>query len=77
VEQASVADAGELLTLQRAAYVTEARLYDDPELPGLTQSLPELVDELRSAVTLKAVSTAGSWGRSEPVLMARYCASDG
>jgi DNA-binding HxlR family transcriptional regulator/GNAT superfamily N-acetyltransferase len=55
VERAGIADAGELLTLQRAAYVTEARLYDDPELPALTQSLPELADELRSVVALKAV----------------------
>lgn len=35
----SVADAGELLTLQRAAYVSEARLHDDPDLPPLTESL--------------------------------------
>ncbi|MGH3702782.1 MAG: GNAT family N-acetyltransferase, partial [Pseudonocardiaceae bacterium] len=55
VERAGIADAGELLTLQRAAYVTEARLYLDPELPALTQSLAELVDELRSALALKAV----------------------
>ena len=27
--------AGELLTLQRAAYVTEAQLYDDVRLPAL------------------------------------------
>lgn len=55
VERAGMADAGELLTLQRAAYVTEARLYGDPELPPLTQSLADLRDELRSAVALKAV----------------------
>ena len=30
IEPAGPADAGELLTLQRAAYVTEAQLYDDP-----------------------------------------------
>ncbi|WP_305091442.1 N-acetyltransferase [Prescottella sp. R16] len=39
-------DAGELLTLQRAAYVTEAQAHDDPILPPLTQTLTELVDEL-------------------------------
>ncbi|MDH6282055.1 GNAT family N-acetyltransferase [Prescottella agglutinans] len=41
------ADAGELLTLQRAAYVTEARAHDDVHLPPLTQSLVELAAELR------------------------------
>jgi len=39
-------DAGELLTLQRAAYATEAQLYNDPFLPALTQTLDELRDEL-------------------------------
>ncbi|EHR63429.1 GNAT family N-acetyltransferase [Saccharomonospora cyanea] len=40
------ADAGELLTLQRAAYVTEARLHDDVGLPPLRQTLEELLAEL-------------------------------
>lgn len=39
-------DAGEVLTLQRAAYVTEAQIYGDPFLPALTQSLAELEQEL-------------------------------
>lgn len=38
--------AGELLTLQRAAYVSEAQAHDDLGLPPLTQSLPELASEL-------------------------------
>lgn len=43
----SEADAGELLTLQRAAYVTEAQAHDDAHLPPLTQSLADLEAELR------------------------------
>lgn len=39
-------DAGELLTLQRAAYVTEAQAHDDVNLPPLMQSLDDLVSEL-------------------------------
>ncbi|MFT4028569.1 MAG: GNAT family N-acetyltransferase [Protaetiibacter sp.] len=50
----SVGDAGEVLTLQRAAYATEAQLYADPFLPALTQSLDELEDELRSGGGLVA-----------------------
>lgn len=42
----TAADAGEVLTLQRAAYVSEAQLYSDPFLPALTQSLGELEEEL-------------------------------
>ncbi|MGA2469248.1 MAG: GNAT family N-acetyltransferase [Solirubrobacteraceae bacterium] len=41
-----VADAGELLTLQRAAYVSEAQLHEDPLLPPLVQTLTELAAEL-------------------------------
>lgn len=48
-------DAGELLTLQRAAYATEAQTYDDPHLPALVQSLDELVAELAGGTALKAV----------------------
>lgn len=43
-----IEDAGEVLTLQRAAYVPEARRYRDAELPPLTQSLDDLLAELRS-----------------------------
>lgn len=39
-------DAGELLTLQRAAYVTEAQAHGDLLLPPLTQSLSDVVAEL-------------------------------
>jgi GNAT superfamily N-acetyltransferase len=54
---AGPADAGEILTLQLAAYVAEAQLYDDPHLPGLTQTLDELTAELAEGPALKA--TAG------------------
>ncbi len=56
VEVAGPADAGELLTLQRAAWVPEARLYREPELPPLTQTLEELRAELGSITALKAVA---------------------
>jgi ribosomal protein S18 acetylase RimI-like enzyme len=39
-------DAGEILTLQRAAYVTEAQVYGDPMLPPLIQTLDELRAEM-------------------------------
>jgi ribosomal protein S18 acetylase RimI-like enzyme len=41
-----VADAGEILTLQRAAYVTEAQAHDDLGMPPLTQTLDQLRGEL-------------------------------
>jgi GNAT superfamily N-acetyltransferase len=39
-------DAGELLTLRRAAYVTEAQAHRDLNLPPLRESLEDLVREL-------------------------------
>lgn len=39
-------DAGEVLTLQRAAYVTEAQAHADLDLPALLQSLADLATEL-------------------------------
>ena len=49
--------AGELLTVRRAAFVTEAQLYDDPKLPALTQTLDELVEDLQK----DNVITIGAW----------------
>jgi GNAT superfamily N-acetyltransferase len=51
-----VADAGEVLTLQRAAYVTEARAYRDLDLPPLLETLAE---------TRAALTSAFSWGFRE------------
>ena len=52
------AQVGELLTLQRAAYVSEALLYADPRLPALVQTLDELADELAVSTSLGAWSGA-------------------
>lgn len=42
IERASPADAGEILTVQRAAYVTEAQTYGDPFIPPLVESLDQV-----------------------------------
>ncbi len=49
--------AGELLTVRRAAFVTEAQLYGDPHIPALTQTLEELIVDLES----EDVVTLGAW----------------
>ncbi|WP_062076832.1 GNAT family N-acetyltransferase [Demequina globuliformis] len=51
------AHAGELLTVRRAAFVTEAQLYNDPNIPALTQTLEELIVDLES----DDVVTLGAW----------------
>lgn len=49
--------AGELLTVRRAAFVSEAQVYDDPHIPPLTQTL----DELREDLQRDGVVTLGAW----------------
>ena len=45
-------DCGEVLTLQRAPYVTEAQVYGDPWLPALVQTAEELRAELATGRAL-------------------------
>src|SRR5262249_17068111 len=58
VEQARPDDAGEILTLQRAAYVAEAQLYGDPFIAPLVESLEQIRRVLAdaNAVVLQAVA---------------------
>ena len=51
---AQLPDAGELLTLQRAAFLTEARLNGTLELPPLTETLAELADSIERGSVLVA-----------------------
>lgn len=55
IAAAVTADAGELLTLQRAAYVTEAQLHDEPMIPPLCETLDELLAAMAAGTMLKAV----------------------
>lgn len=52
--QATDADAGEILTVQRAAYVSEAQLYGNPTLSALTETL----NEVRAAIAAGGVLVA-------------------
>jgi GNAT superfamily N-acetyltransferase len=53
--RAGIEDAGEVLTLQRAAYVAEAQLYGEPFLPPLTETLEEVAAAVAAATVVKAV----------------------
>ncbi|MFD0688471.1 GNAT family N-acetyltransferase [Actinomadura fibrosa] len=56
IERAGPPDAGELLTVQRAAYLAEAQLYGDPFIPPLVESFEQIRKTLAGdAVVLKAV----------------------
>jgi GNAT superfamily N-acetyltransferase len=49
LEPISMDDAREILTVQRAAFVSEALIYGDPDMPPLIQTLEELEAELAGA----------------------------
>jgi len=57
IDVVGAADAGELLTVRKAAFVAEAQLYNDPNIPALTQTLEELLVDLES----EDVVTLGAW----------------
>ena len=52
--RADPADAEEILALQRLAYEVEARLYNDWQLPTMTQALDDLLVEFEEMTILKA-----------------------
>ena len=55
IMEASISEAAQILELQKLAYQSEAKLYNDPSLAPLTQTLPELEGEFASMTILKAV----------------------
>lgn len=52
-----VEDAGELFTVQLAAYVSEAQLYQAPDIPPLRETL----DQVRADVFARDVLVFGAW----------------
>ena len=57
IDRITTEHAGELLTIRRAAFVSEAQLYNDPHIPALTQTLEELAADLER----DDVVTLGAW----------------
>jgi len=55
ISSAGIEDAEAILSLQKRAYESEARLYDDWSIPPMVQSLESMRDELASLHVLKAV----------------------
>jgi ribosomal protein S18 acetylase RimI-like enzyme len=54
ITAASISDAGEVMTVQRAAYVTEAQLYDNPHLSALSEPLDSVRKAIEDEVVLAA-----------------------
>jgi GNAT superfamily N-acetyltransferase len=56
IERATVHDAEAILSLQKLAYQSEAKIYDDFTIPPLTQTLEEIKKDFENQSFLKAVT---------------------
>jgi hypothetical protein len=54
--EATVADAEEILSLQYAAYKSEAAIYNNYSIQPLTQTFEQAVVEFHESIVLKAVA---------------------
>lgn len=54
IKEAELSDLREILELQYLAYQSEAKLFNDPDIPPLKQTLSDLESEFRKGVILKA-----------------------
>ncbi|MEV0619891.1 GNAT family N-acetyltransferase [Nonomuraea sp. NPDC050404] len=73
IERAVSADAGEILTLQRAAYVAEAQLYGDPYIPPLVESLEQVRKAVEGGTVLKALDAGRIIGAVRAQLSGTTC----
>jgi aromatic-L-amino-acid/L-tryptophan decarboxylase len=70
---ATAEDAAEILALQRLAYETEARLYNDRSIPPMTQTLESLIAEIKVATVLKATEGVSIIGSVRATLADEVC----
>lgn len=59
IEKAEGEDLQEILDLQYLAYQSEAKLFNNRDIPPLKQTLQELVNEYQKGVILKVVDEEG------------------
>ena len=72
--QATIKDAADILTLQKVAYQSEAKLNDDWSIPPLMQTLSEIEAEFETKVFLKAVRERRIVGSVRASLATGTCA---
>lgn len=73
IEDAVFADAAEILSLQKLAYLSEARLYHDYSIPPLTQTIEELVADFGRKTFLKAIEDGKIVGSVNGFLQGDRC----
>jgi len=56
IKKANIEDAEEILTLQKLAYKSEAKLHGDFQIPPLIETINELRDKFKTHVFLKVIA---------------------
>jgi predicted N-acetyltransferase YhbS len=74
ITRAGLEDAEAILALQKLAYQSEARIYNDWSLPPLVQSLDSLCAEMAESSVLKALREERIVGSVRAQLNANVCA---
>ncbi|AAM06487.1 TPA: GNAT family N-acetyltransferase [Methanosarcina acetivorans] len=73
ISQAVFEDAIQILALQKLAYQSEARIYNDWTIPPLLQTVEEIRDEFATHKFLKAVSESSIIGSVRTRVMDNTC----
>jgi ribosomal protein S18 acetylase RimI-like enzyme len=73
IYQAQVEDASTILQIQKEAYISEAELNNDFQIPPLTQTLDELEDEFNHKLILKVMINDEIVGSGQAKLMDSTC----
>lgn len=73
ISAATTADAIQILALQKRAYESEARLYNDWTIPPLMQPLESLVGEIQSITVIKAMEGQTIVGSVRASLSSQTC----
>jgi ribosomal protein S18 acetylase RimI-like enzyme len=73
IARATVDDAGQILALQKRAYESEARTYNDWSIPPLTQGLGALVEEIEKTTVLKTTVEQRIVGSVRATLNSEVC----
>jgi ribosomal protein S18 acetylase RimI-like enzyme len=73
ITRATVSDASDILALQKRAYESEARIYNDWNIPPLTQGLDALIEEIEETTVLKATDGQRILGSVRATLKNEVC----
>ena len=55
IKEAKIENAELILNLQKLAYISEAKIVGDYNIPPFTQTLEEIIEEFKQRLILKAV----------------------